>query len=287
MKSKRKLNIKSSLRYIILSLFTVLFLFPVYWMFIMSLKPPAEWRGIVTWLPSKVELQNYYFFLVPEWVTYGFYIKTIPIYNALINTLINTLGGTLLSVCIGALAAYGISRYKLGGDFMAYLVLLFRVNPPIAIIVPFMIWYSILGLIDTHLGMILYYTLATLPLSVWILKSFFDEIPKEIEEASQIDGCSPFQSFLNISLPLAKNGLLATFILIFIFTWSDYLGALVLTRERAYTLTIYLGRFYAESGVLLGPLAACGVFTAVPIVLLGLFAQKYLIRGLTLGALKE
>ncbi|MHA1833553.1 MAG: hypothetical protein ACTSV7_06140, partial [Candidatus Baldrarchaeia archaeon] len=158
MKERSKLYIKSFLKYVTLSLFAALFLFPIYWMFIMSLKPPAEWRGIVTWLPSKVELENYYFFLIPEWVTHSFYIKTIPIYNALTNTLINTLGGTLLSVCIGAMAAYGISRYKLGGDFMAYFVLLFRVNPPIAIIVPFMIWYSILDLIDTYLGMILYYT---------------------------------------------------------------------------------------------------------------------------------
>jgi multiple sugar transport system permease protein len=279
--------------YVVLALAVTLTLFPLFWMLMTSLKPQGEWlTRPPTWLPSRIELSNYIVLFTGG--AYGgglkgttFVLRLIPATKAMIDSAILTTFGTLLSVVIGLLAAFGISRHRIGGNFFPLFVLSARMIPPVCALIPIVILYSTLRLVDTHIGLILAYALFTSPYSVWMIRSFIDEVPRQLEESAMVDGLSPLGAHFKVTLPLIKGGVFATALFIAVLNWSEFLFALTLSHEKIITIPVQETYFVGSLAVLYGPQSALGVIAIIPLIIFGYSIQRYLARGLTFGAVKR
>jgi len=273
--------------YLLLGIYLVVIWFPIYYIFITSLKPTSEVLSLpITFFPRDPTVQNY----VDIFTNRPFEFYTM-------NSMIVAITTTIICVTLGTLTGYSFSRH----DFMGNKTLLLsivgaRMIPPIALIVPFFQIMSnppLIGgltgsLYDTRLALILTYTFFNLPFAVWIMKNYFDGVPESLDEQARIDGCSRWEAFFKIILPMAKPGIAATAILAFIFSWNEFVFALVLTSsESAQTLPIAVSLFVADDFVDWAHLAAGGMIAALPGILFGLFFQQYIVSGLTQGAVKE
>lgn len=194
---------------------------------------------------------------------------------------------TVLATALGSMAAFGLSRFRFRGSAsLSFWILSTRMAPPVAFLVPMFIIFRNLGLIDTHLALVVIYTSMNLSFVTWVLIGFFKEIPVELEEAALMDGYTYWQYFRRIALPLVRPGLAATAILSAIFAWNEFLFALILTSKRAATIPIYLAGFSESMGIKWGEFMAVGCFAVIPIMIFTLALQKHLVRGLTFGAVK-
>ncbi len=157
-----------------------------------------------------------------------------------------------------------------------------------AVLIPVMIMWTFIGAMDSWWGLSLIYGIVTLPFSFWLMKAFFDEVPREIEEAALVEGCSWFRVFWKITLPMVKGAIASTTLFVFILCWSDYLIALLLTQKEWVTIPVFMNSLAtAMTGQMYGAKAALGLIAAVPPVVLGIMTQKFLVRGLTFGAIKQ
>ncbi len=201
-------TLRKIIKYTIIAVALIPCLFPLYWMFSTSFKPSVEWipkEAIL--IPKNPTWENFKIIFNPEASEFvGFITIREPINLALRNSLILSIGGTLLALFAGTLAAYAISRFKAGGNILPQLILMFRMMPPIAALIPIAIMYSAFRWIDTHIGVIAAYGLFNLPFVVWLMKSFFDEVPTEVDEASLVDGWSYWGAFRRVVLPLTYTG---------------------------------------------------------------------------------
>jgi multiple sugar transport system permease protein len=281
-----------TLRWIAIVVASIIALFPIYWMVTMAFKPRIEWTsatGKVYWWPENPTLDNFRSIFVVSAPASGLTVGTeTTVIGPLVNSLIAGVGGTLLAVAVGTLCAYGISRYAAGGTRLPFSILQLRMFPPIAIMVPVVIQWSALKLIDKWYGLVLIYGVVTFPFAVWLMKSFFDDIPRELDEAAVVDGASNWGAFRKVVLPLAKGGLATTALFIFILNWSDFLVAFLLTTKDMITIPVFLNKLVSsQTGQQFGPQAAVGVIAAIPPVIFGVLIQRYLVRGLTFGAIKR
>ena len=186
------------------------------------------------------------------------------------------------------LAAYSIVRFKTGGDSYPFQFLTVRMFPPIAVVVPMVVLFSMLRLSDTYLGLILAYTAFTLPFSIWMIRSFIEEVPEELEGAAVIYGMRPLHAFLKVTFPLIQGGVLATALFVFILNWSEFLFALTLTTGHVVTVTLQVANYVsASSGKLYGVQAAMGTVSTLPVIFFGYVIQRHLVRGLSFGAIKR
>lgn len=207
-----------------------------------------------------------------------------------LNSLIAGFGSTLLVLTLASLAAYGLSRFEWSptwsGLLLGWLLFVYML-PPITFAGPFYVISRNIGLYDNPAVLIFAHAVLTLPFAVWLLQSFFAEVPRELEEAAAIDGCSRAQAFVQIALPIVRPGLLATGILTFIFSWKDFLFALVLTSTPAgNTIPVGIASFVQEYDLKYGEMSAAVILATIPGVILILIAQRHIIKGMTLGALK-
>lgn len=263
-------------------------------MAVMSFKPKSEWHSLeYLWLPRNPTLINWEKLLIPPvqlqeegllnaWRIYE-QARTSTALFPIFNSLLISIGGTVLAMFVGTTAAYAMSRYKSSGNLMPFLLLMIRMWPPFAILTPILIWYSTLGLLDSYLGMILLYGIFPLPFVVWLMRSFFEEVPKEIDEAALIDGCSPAKVFSKVIFPLIKAGFAVTTLFVFILNWSDFVIAIVITGRYTTTIPVQMG---IHSTTNIGINSALGVIALIPTLAFGLLVQKHLTRGLTFGAIK-
>ena len=206
----------------------------------------------------------------------------------LLDSIIIAVGSTILTVIVATLASYALSRMRFGGQHhFVFWILSTRMMPPVAIAIPMFFIYKQFGLLDTHIGMILVHALMNIPLAVLLLKSFFDDIPMEIDEAALIDGASRWLIFRKIVAPMAIGGVAATAVLCFIFSWTEFLFALTLTQTGIKTVPVVSSTFVTSTGTAWGSMAALGVGAMVPAFIFILMVQKNLVRGLTLGSLKQ
>jgi multiple sugar transport system permease protein len=273
-----KSPLKSALIVIVIAAALVWTLFPLYYLFLTSVKsirtimerPPR----LFVWPPS---FEAYERVLIKE-----------RFYDFFVNSFIIAAGATLLALAIGALAAFAFSHWKFRGKEPLFLAsMVGRMFPPITTLIPIYLMVKYAGLLDTHLALVLIYASFQVPLVLLILRDFFSQVPREICECAYIDGCTPWHVFLRIILPLAKNGIVAAGILCFVEAWNEFIFALVLTSFKAKTAPVVLATFVENEGTLQwGSLAALGVWTVMPTLLFMLFLKKFLIRGLTVGALK-
>jgi multiple sugar transport system permease protein len=204
------------------------------------------------------------------------------------NSLIIGFGATFLSVFLGALAAYAFSRFRVPlKDDLMFFILSTRMFPPVAIAIPVYLMYRELGLNDTHLGMILLYTAVNLSLSVWLLKGFMDEIPREYEEAAMVDGYTRLQAFWKVVMPQARAGLAATAIFTFIFSWNEYNFAILLTSGQAQTAPPFIPLIIGEGGLDWPAVAAGTTLFLLPAVIFTIILRKHLLAGITFGAVRR
>jgi multiple sugar transport system permease protein len=205
-----------------------------------------------------------------------------------LNSVIIGFGSTFLSVFLGTLAAYAFSRFKLPlKDDLLFFILSTRMMPPIAVAIPIFLMFRTLGLSDTHAGMIFLYTAVNLSLSVWLLKGFIDEIPREYEEAALIDGYTRFQAFTKVVLPQAATGIASTAIFCLIFAWNEYAFAVLLTSGNAQTAPPFIPTIIGVTGQDWPAVAAGATIFLVPVMVFTILLRKHLLRGITFGAVRK
>ncbi len=259
---------------------TICFVFPIYWMILTSVKPnEAILRLPPQLLPQHVTLENYKGILGD-----GHFVVFYK------NNVIVSGVTTLVTMALAVFAAYAFSRYRFKGDkFLLMLFLSTQMFPAMTLLIALFNMYSKMGLINSYTALVLACSTNALPMSVWILKGFFDTIPKSLEEAASIDGCSKPRALFQIILPLVKPGILAVGLYSFLISWEDFLWGLTLVNKTTMrTLAsgiamTYLGEYNYDWGRVM----ASAVSAAIPILLLFIFLQKYMISGLTAGAVKE
>jgi multiple sugar transport system permease protein len=289
-KSQRR-RLSTAVRYTILTAWAVIAFFPIYWMVSTSFKPSTQWFSWPpVYFPHPATLSNYMnvWLGAEEYDQAQYAISSQkPLISMWNSTVIATVS-TFLSVLFGSILAYGVSRYRILSEVRMFQLLMLRMIPPIVVVAPLSLYYTAVGLIDTSIGLILVYFLTTLPYSVWMTKSFIDEVPREIEQAAEILGASRWRTIFEIVLPLIRSGLVATFLFILILTWSEYLLALIITKTQVSTLPIELSKYQGSTeGRVYGRQAALAVGITVPLMIVGLIIRKHLARGFSFGMVRR
>lgn len=207
------------------------------------------------------------------------------------NSIIVSAGGAALAIIIGALAAYGLSRfqYKFGpwrNKDISFFFLSQLILPPVVMAMPFLVLFKELAMLDNIFGLIMVYTLTVLPIVIWIMRDQFDTIPIELEQAALVDGCTVWSAFLRIILPIAAPGMVAAFILAFVLCWNEYFFAALLTSTYAKTLPVMVASQTGSQGISWWSMAALSTAAIAPLIFIGIFLEKYIVKGLTAGAVK-
>lgn len=255
-----------------------LFLGPYFYLLLTSFKPSSEAVSVPpTIWPSKLSLENYIEMF-----------KYLPIGKYFMNSFIISIFSMVISVFLGSLSAYGFSRYssKIGNLFLIF-TLCIRMVPMISIAIPIYMFIQNLGLIDTKVALVLVYTSINIPFAIWMMIGFFDGIPKEFDEAARVDGCSRIGAFLRIILPVSLPGLATTAIFTLMLSWNDFLFALLLTSTNSKTATVGISEFLTAYNLDLGPMTAAAITFSLPVMLFSFLVQRYIVSGMTLGAVKE
>lgn len=262
---------------------TLIALLPIYWMFLVSARTRVELFSSPSFVQKTFYLENYVRPLFKD--VYGRY---------LFNSLVIATGNTLLVLVLSIMATYALSRYRVQGDQNIFFwTITNRMAPPAAFMLPMFLLYSRVlkigdfRLFDTHLGLILAYCVFNLPFAIWLLKGIVDGIPIDLDESALVDGASTFQVIWHIIVPLAAPGIAITALLSWIFAWNEYLFAAVLTSVNARTITTGLAEFVTVVGTNWGEMAAMAMVCLLPALLFLAFVQRYIVVGLTFGAVKE
>ncbi|MCO5080678.1 MAG: carbohydrate ABC transporter permease [Rhizobiaceae bacterium] len=263
-------------RILLLGFFLIFVLVPLYWMFNTSIKPSDDYLAIPpVWFPEHPTLIHY-------WAA----LFTYRGFDGLVNSIIVSLSATALSALLGTLMAYSLARFNTGGQHLSFWVLSQRFLPPIGIVLPIFLIYRNIGIYDTRFGLIIAYTVFTLPVSVWMMFAYFRQMPSSMEEAALVDGWTRWGAFWRVAVPLAAPGIVAAAVFAFIACWTEFFFALLLTSRHAFTLPTVFRAFIGFQGAQYGEAAALAIVSLVPSIALGVLAQKHLVRGLTLGAVR-
>lgn len=260
---------------LILAFASMFFAGPYLWMVLISLKPKVD-----IFEPGKL-------IFTPTLENYVSIIQDAHILDYFVNSAIVSVVSTAVSLVIGSFAAYGFARFWWKKrESTAFLVLSQRMLPAMAIVIPYFLMAMAAGLLDTKIILILCYLLFNIPFTILMMRGFFEDIPIEIEEAGKIDGCSRLQVLKELILPLSMPGLTATAIFCLINSWNEFVFANFLTSVNAKTVPTSVMLFLSVSGTKWGEMAATGVLSSLPVIVFGVAVQKYMIRGLTFGAVK-
>lgn len=275
---KKKHILTSGLNFAFCMFMLLLFVFPYLNIFFSSFKPPLQVVSTSpTFFPKTWTLENYR-------EAFG----KMDLFLFFKNSFISSVVSTFLALTAGSMAAYAVSRLrgrKTADTFLTF-TLFMRIVPLISIAIPMFSISLTIGMYDSVLFLSAFYTALQLPFVIWMMQSFFDSLPIEVEEAAMVDGCNTKQVFTKIILPMAGTGLASTAILSFIMPWNDFLLALFVTGTRAKTLPVALSELVTAFEVSLAPMTAIAVFFSIPLIILTMFLQKYIINGMTAGAVK-
>jgi len=282
-----------TLIYAVLSLWAFIALFPIYWTVSTSFKVARDVTGshIIPWLDFTPKWLGWRSLgLSPETI---FQTSTVreEFLLRFFNSVVASGGAALIAVTIGSLAAYGLSRfeYKFGpwrNKDISFFFLSQLILPPVVLALPFLILYKELALLDTKIGLVLIYTLMVLPIVIWIMRDQFNGIPTELEQAAYVDGATTWGAFLRIVLPIALPGMAAAFILAVILCWNEYFFAALLTSTDAKTLPVMVASQTGSQGIDWWTMAALSTAAIAPLVLIGIFLERWIVKGLTAGAIK-
>ena len=260
-------------------------LFPIVWMLLVSLKSTDEL--FTTQFIFTPTLDNYVAILFGDTRAAAGVVARQEFPRYFLNSLIASTGSVILSLLVGVPAAYALARYNFRGkEDLAFTYLSFRFAPELVVIIPLSVIYRQLGLYDTYFGIIWVYQLITLPLLIWVLRSYFEDISPDIEQAAMIDGYPWWRIFWNILLPLVRPGLAAAALLAFVFAWNSFIFPLVLGGSNVQTVTVAALGYISSAQAFFNRMAAASVISSIPQIVLALSIQRYLIRGLSFGAVK-
>ncbi len=261
-------------RNLALLVFSVFALFPIIWMVTCSFKSDAEmYNTVFRFTPT---LDNYREVLVGT-----DYLK------AFLQNIVVAGGAVMLTIVVGVPAAYGLARYNFKNkEDIAFQILSFKFAPEILVILPVFLIFQKIGLYDTYFGLIWVYQLITMPLLIWVVRGYFEDISVEIEQAAQLDGYRWYEIFWKVLLPLIKPGLVASGLLAFIYAWNSFTFPLILSGFSIQTITITSLRYIASDSVHYGQVAVAATIAITPEIIAALFIQKHLVRGLSFGAVK-
>ncbi len=274
----------SLLRVVFITLYLAFLLLPLYWVGVTSIKPQDDLLADPpVWWPHH-----------PTGIHYSTALNAFRGWTGLENSLVIALSTTVLAVVIGTAAAYSMARYGTGGKHLAFWFLSQRIMPPVAIIIPVFLLYARythewigVSLVDTHVGLILLYTVFAMPFTVWMMFTYFRQMPVELEEAALVDGCTRVQALRKVAWPLAAPGIVSAAAFAFILSWTEFIFALVLTRTNAVTLPVVLSGIITNfQGNQYGEASALTTVSLIPALAIGILIQRHLVRGLTLGAVR-
>jgi multiple sugar transport system permease protein len=283
-RAPRRFRVGSIVRWGFIAGYMLFLVVPLYWGIMTAFKPQSDiLHQPPVWFPSHPTLSHF-----------GGALHRLNGLEGLENSRIIAFSTTALALVVGTAAAYSMARYATGGKHLAFWFLSQRILLPVAVVLPVFLLYSRYSqewfrfrLIDTHQGLILLYTVFALPWTVWMMYSYFRQMPVELEQAALVDGCTRWQALWKIAVPLAAPGLVSAAAFAFVFSWTEFLFALVLTSTNSVTLPVvlagYVGLF---QGNLWGETAAMTLISLIPALLLGIFLQRHLVRGLTVGAVQ-
>lgn len=271
----RRKDVRLAFRYFLACLLVVIFVFPVYWLFIISFKTPDEIFAFPpVWYPKSIQFSNY-FVLFKDGDA-----KTV------LNSLILATVSTVFAMILGTIAAYSLVRFKTGGENLAVWIISQRMMPPVAIVFPVFLLYVFFGWVDTFFGLILLYTAFNLPYVIWMMRGYIEDIPLELEESALVDGCSRWAVLWKVVMPMARSGLFATAVFTFVFAWNEFLFALVLTRTEVTTYTVQVTHYFGGQSNFWAKIAAMSVLGTIPVFIAVATMQRYLVRGISMGAVK-
>jgi multiple sugar transport system permease protein len=273
-------------RGVLLTIVGLFFLFPIFWVFLMSFQTNETILRIPPSLFFSPTLDNYVALISGKLETQAGTLE-IAFMNNLMNSVILSTSSVLLSLILGIPAAYAFARFRFRlGENIAFTLLSFRFAPPLLVLLPLLFYFRTIGLENTYIGLIWVYQLITLPLILWIVRGYFEDISEDIEHAYRVDGNGWFKTFIRVAVPLARPGIAAATLLAFIFAWNNFIFALILASADKQPVTVGALAFVTASGIQYGQIAAALVLSVIPTLLLALYAQRYLVEGLSLGAVK-
>ena len=304
----RRYKLNKASRHVVLLAWTIILLLPIYWMVMTSFKGMEEWISWPPhWVPHAPTTHNYKQIFsfsksgYDETLSRDASEQAFNIWGSLADSALIATGASLISLLLGSFLAYSIARFGVGGKNFRYLILTIRMVPPIVIAVPIVMYYAILiphatqtvlgvriSLFDTYAGLGMLYVATTLPFVIWMMLSFIEEVPFTLEHAARMMGAGRMYTLRRVVLPLVAPGLVVSFLFIFILNWSEFLLALTLTQPNVTTMPVLLNKFQsAVEGRLYGPQAAIGTVITIPVVILGMFIQKHLVKGFTFGMIRK
>ena len=273
-------------RGILLLLVGLFFLFPIFWVLLMSFQTNAQILRIPPSLFFEPTLENYAALISGRLETSAGTLE-ISFMNNLWNSVLLSSSSVVLALVLGVPAAYAFARFRFRlGEDIAFTLLSFRFAPPLLVLLPLSLYFQSINLNDTYIGLIWVYQLIVLPLILWIVRGYFEDISPDIEHAYRVDGHSWAKTFMRIAIPLARPGIAAAALLAFIFAWNNFIFALILASADKQPVTVGALAFVTASGIQYGQIAAAVVLSVTPTLLLALYAQRYLVEGLSLGAVK-
>ena len=287
----RSSRLITAISYLVLAVFAIFTLFPIYWMFITSVKPESEvgapTPSFIPWVQYQPTLQP---FAAIFGAGEGYGVSGMGnLVNLFRNSCLSAFFSALIATILGAMAAYALSRFRYHrwtNNNIAFWFVSQRMMPPIALVVPYFLLFGRIGQLDNVTTLIVVFAAGNLPLVIWLLRDYFQDLPIEIEEASMVDGTSQYGAFFRIALPLALPGLVVAFLFAFVFAWNEFLFALTLTIDQAKTLPVQIAGNVTLRGPRYWDIAAQGLVVMLPPLVIALLVGKYIVRGLTLGAVK-
>jgi len=274
------------IRTVLILLVLVFFLFPIFWILLMSFQSNDQILRIPPSIVFEPTIANYATLLTGKLQTTAGNLDVAFLKN-LGNSMLLSTGSVILSLILGVPAAYAFARFKFRlGENIAFTLLSFRFAPPLLVLLPLSLYFKQLGLTDSYFGLIWIYQLICLPLILWIVRGYFEDVSPDIEHAYRVAGHSWWTTFRKIAIPLAMPGIAAAGLLAFIFAWNNFVFALILASADKQPVTVGALAFVTASGIQYGQIAAAIVLSVMPTLLLALYAQRYLVQGLSLGAVK-
>jgi multiple sugar transport system permease protein len=275
MKARTRRRLRLALRLAAAVTLIVFFLFPLYWLFMMSFKTANEiYAYPPVWWPASLRFDNYLVLFKDG--------DARSVWNSLVVASLSTLAAML----IGSLCAYSLARHKTGGEHLANWIISQRMVPPVAVVFPIFLLYVWFRGVDTYFGLILLYTAFNLPYVIWMMRGYILDIPIALEQAALVDGYTRWQVLWKVVFPMARAGLFATAIFTFVFAWNEFLFALVLSRTEVTTYTVQVTHYFGGQSNFWGKISAMSVLGTLPIFIIVGFMQRYLVRGISLGAVK-
>ena len=264
-----------ALRYVAAIALTLFFVFPIYWLFIISFKTPDEIFAFPpVWYPESIQFANYRVLFKDG--------DAETVWNSLVLAGVST----VIAMVLGTMGAYSLVRFKTGGENLAVWIISQRMMPPIVIAFPIFLLYVFFGWVDSYHGLIILYTAFSLPYVIWMMRGYIEDLPLELEESALVDGCTRWEVLWKVVFPMVRSGLFATAVFTFVFAWNDFLFALVLTRTEVVTYTVQVTHYFGGQSNFWAKIAAMSVLGTIPVFFAVATLQRYLVRGISMGAVK-